>query len=350
MASKLSWEKTDENKGSIAFFPGQGSQHVGMGKDLFDNFKIVKELFEEASDAVSLNLKKLCFDGSESDLMLTENTQPALLVTSVAAFRVAESERGYSPFAVAGHSLGEYSALVAAGAFPLASAAKWVRERGRSMQVAVPSGQGGMAAVLNVDDTKIEELCKAALIVAKTKRHAAHAGGEKSDITVECVLSPANFNAPGQTVIAGAADAVSEAIALLRVGDEFKGKAIPLAVSAPFHCALMAPARERMKEVFSMASKAEKPRALRFPYIPNRTAKLTSEASLVFDLLVEQIDHSVLWRQTVTMLIERGFVSSVEFGPGKVLQGLAKRISSAHTGVTFTCAGVSDVKTLGELS
>jgi [acyl-carrier-protein] S-malonyltransferase len=337
----------------VAFFPGQGSQHVGMAKDFYDNFKLVREIFEEASDATSLNLKKLCFDGPESDLMLTENTQPALLTASIAAFRVAETEKGFTPAAVAGHSLGEYAALVAAGAFPLASAARWVRERGRAMQVAVPAGQGGMAAILGVEDSVIAELCIAAVKAAKEKRAHGAAGngtsGTADEVTVDCVLSPANFNAPGQTVIAGSADAVNEAIALLKAGEAFKGKAIPLSVSAPFHCALMAPARNRMAELFGLAGAGEIPRALKFPYVPNRTAKLTQEASVVFELLVEQVDHPVLWRQTGSMLITRGFERAVEFGPGKVLAGLMKRISSAEA-KTFVCTGVSDVKTLNELA
>ena len=332
-----------DSKLPLAFFPGQGSQHVGMAKDLHENFKLVRELFEEASDAISVDLKKLCFDGPESDLQLTENTQPALLLASVAAFRVAETEKGFRPSAVAGHSLGEYSALVAAGAFPFASAIRWVRERGRAMQVAVPPGEGGMAAILGVDDDTIDRLCKAAALTAKEKRVAG------TTSTVDCVLSPANFNAPGQTVIAGSADAVAEAVALLKAGTAFSGKAIPLAVSAPFHCALMAPARAKMAELFAQAGAAEKPAALRVPYVPNRTAKLTQEPSVVFELLVEQVDHPVQWRQSVSMLIERGFERAIEFGPGKVLAGLAKRISSAE-GKAFACTGVSDAKTLNELA
>lgn len=335
-----------DSKLPLAFFPGQGSQHVGMAKDLHENFKCVRELFEEASDAISVDLKKLCFDGPESDLQLTENTQPALLLASIAAFRVAETEKGFEPSAVAGHSLGEYSALVAAGAFPFASAIRWVRERGRAMQVAVPPGQGGMAAILSVDDATIEKLCGAAVAAAREKRTT---GPEVAGSAVDCILSPANYNAPGQTVIAGAADAVAEAVALLKAGGTFSGKAIPLAVSAPFHCALMAPAREKMAELFAKASAAEKPSTLRFPYVPNRTAKLTQEPSVVFELLVEQVDHPVLWRQSVSMLIERGFTRAIEFGPGKVLAGLAKRISSGE-GKAFTCAGVSDAKTVNELA
>ncbi len=329
----------------VAFFPGQGSQHVGMAKELHENFKLVRELFEEASDAISVDLKRLCFDGPETDLVLTENTQPALLVSSVAAFRVAESEKGFKPSAVAGHSLGEYSALVAAGAFPLASATRWVRERGKAMQIAVPAGQGGMAALMGLEDEVIEALCSAAVEIAKAKRR----DGATPDITVECALSAANYNAPGQTVVAGSADAVTEAVALVKAGDRFKGKAIPLAVSAPFHCSLMAPARERMAELFSQAKPNEKPSALRFPYVPNRTAKLTAEPSVVFELLVEQVDHPVLWRQSVATLIERNYGPAVEFGPGKVLQGLVKRIATSFPSKTFIASGVSDARTLAAL-
>ena len=218
---------------SFAFvFPGQGSQHVGMAKDLHENFKLVRELFEEASDAVSVDLRKLCFDGPESDLTLTHNTQPCLLTASVAAFRVAELETGFKPQLVAGHSLGEYSALVAAGALPFATAARWVRERGQAMQQAVPAGQGTMAAVLGLDDAQVQEVCKLATHNARGKR----AAGENSELTVSAMVEPANFNAPGQIVIAGSVDAVAEAVTLIKSGSPVAGgKAIPLSVSAPFH-------------------------------------------------------------------------------------------------------------------
>lgn len=338
----------------IALFPGQGSQHVGMAKDLYENFKLVRDLFEEASDATSLHLKKLCFEGPESDLLLTENTQPALLTASVAAFRVAEVEMGFVPSVVAGHSLGEYSALVAAGAFPFASAARWVHERGRAMQLAVPAGQGSMAAIMGMDDESIERLCKMAVENAKSKR----ASGEKTGMTVDCVLSPANFNAPGQTVIAGSVDALAEAVALVKAGEAFSGKAIPLSVSAPFHCALMLPAKKKMSELLSAGASmsgstssssenAPAPKLL-YPYVPNRTAILTAEPSVIYELLVDQVDHPVLWRQTLTMLIERGYSSAIEFGPGKVLQGLSKRIVGAIPGAAFACGGISDTVSLNE--
>lgn len=323
----------------VALFPGQGSQHVGMGKELFENFKIARETFEEASDATGLHLKKLCFDGPESDLVLTEHTQPALLTTSVAAFRCAESELGFKPALVAGHSLGEYSALVANGALPLASAARWVRERGASMQKAVPAGQGSMAAVMGMEDAVIEKLCAAAVTSAQAKR----ASGEIKDMTVECVASPANFNAPGQTVIAGSKDAIDEALALLKAGGEFSGKAVPLAVSAPFHCALMQPARNRMAELFAAAK--EKPTSMNCGYVPNRTARITTEPSVVFELLVDQVDHEVRWRQSVTAMLEQDYATYVEFGPGKVLQGLMKRIAAAAQ-KSYEAFGVNDVASL----
>ncbi|MGK5081743.1 ACP S-malonyltransferase [Bdellovibrionota bacterium FG-1] len=308
----------------VALFPGQGSQQVGMAKDLYANFKVVREIFEEASDAIQLNLRKLCFEGPEAELTATENTQPCLLTTSVAAFRVAQKELGFRPDAVAGHSLGEYSALVAANVFPLATAVSWVRERGRAMQQAVPAGQGTMAAIMGLDDAAIERLCQLATQNAKTKRSS----GENPDLTVEVIVEPANYNSPGQTVIAGSLDAVNEAIALVKTGDSFDGgKAIPLSVSAPFHCRLMRPARERMEEIFGNSLAAARPKSPSFPYIPNRTGRLNTEAGIVFEMLVEQIDHSVLWNQSMKTLLEAGATTAIEFGPGKVLSGLMKRIA-----------------------
>lgn len=337
-----SQQQSPLNCSSIALFPGQGSQFVGMGKDLLENFKIVKELFEEASDSIHINLKKLCLDGRESDLTLTENTQPCLLVTSIAAFQVAVSETGYRPSAVAGHSLGEYSALVAAQAFPLSTAVRWVHERGKAMQAAVPAGQGTMAAVLSLDDQKIIELCKKATQNAIQKR----AQGEHTELTVEAVVEPANFNSPGQVVIAGSTDAIHEAIQLIKSAPEFSGgKAIPLSVSAPFHCRLMAPARDRMANLFSAALAHETPKTLNYPYVPNRTGILTQEPGIVFELLVEQVDHPVLWKHSMAHLIEKDFNHFIEFGPGKVLSGLMKRIAQP-LGKSCNSFQVSDTSSL----
>lgn len=325
----------------LALFPGQGAQHVGMAKELFDNFAIAREIFEEGSDAIKVNLKKLCFDGPESDLVLTENTQPALLTASVAAFRVAEKEHGLVPTLVAGHSLGEYSALVAAGALPYGSAMRWVRERGRAMQIAVPAGQGTMAAILGLDEASVRSLCEAATRDAVAKRES------RPEITVDSVVEPANFNSPGQVVIAGSVDAVEEAQALIKSGAYPGGKAMPLSVSAPFHCRLMKPARDRMAEIFSKA--VVTPGALSCPYLPNRTARVTGESGVIFELLVEQVDHPVLWEQSMKTAMQAGHARAVEFGPGKVLQGLAKRIAKATSGSleVLSVGNLDSVKELG---
>ncbi|MGE0615642.1 MAG: ACP S-malonyltransferase [Bacteriovoracia bacterium] len=323
----------------IALFPGQGSQHVGMAKDLFDNFRLAQELFEEASDAAKVNLKKLCFDGPEADLTATENAQPALLLASTCALRIAEKETGFQATLTAGHSLGEYSALVATGAIPFATAIRWVRERGLAMQKAVPRGEGSMTAVLNMEDALVEKMCAEATRLAAAKRPSS----DYQHLSVAPLVAPANFNAPGQIVISGSVDALAEATALMKT-PEFSGKAIPLQVSAPFHCALMKPSRDRMADVFAKTPDAEKPHALKCPYIPNRTARITTEASLVLDFLVEQIDHPVLWKQSMENLLqahEGPELKAVEFGPGKVLQGLAKRIAK-NAGKTFQVESVGD--------
>jgi [acyl-carrier-protein] S-malonyltransferase len=340
---------------TVALFPGQGSQHVGMAKELCDNFAVARQVFEEASEAIKVDLKKLCFDGPEAQLTLTEFTQPSLLTASVAAFRVARAEFGFAPDAVAGHSLGEYSALVAAGSLPLARAAYWVRERGRAMQTAVPAGQGTMAAIMGMDDEVVVELCKQATQSARDKR-AKSGTPETADgepLSVDALVEAANFNAPGQVVIAGSTDGVAEALALIAAakgtGGPFSGgKAIPLQVSAPFHCKLMAPARERMAELFALATGSEKARAPEFAYVPNRTARLTREAGVVFDLLIEQVDHPVLWRQTMTGLFNEGFLTTVEVGPGRVLAGLAKRIAQkvGPEPLSPRIFGISDCETL----
>jgi [acyl-carrier-protein] S-malonyltransferase len=314
----------------FAVFPGQGSQHVGMAQDLYANFALVKELFEEASDAIHIDLKKLCFEGPESDLTLTENTQPCLLTASVAAFRVAEKELGFVPGAVAGHSLGEYSALVATGSVQLGAAVRWVRERGLAMQKAVPVGEGTMAAILGLDDALILSLCKKATAQAIQKR--AENSGDPDELSVEAIVEPANYNSPGQVVIAGSTDGITESIHLVKTDLEFAGgKIIPLQVSAPFHCKLMAPARERMAEIFSQVGSAHRPKMPNCPYVPNRTGRMTRETGLVFELLIDQVDHPVLWKQSINALLDAGYTHSVEFGPGKVLSGLIKRIAAPST-------------------
>jgi [acyl-carrier-protein] S-malonyltransferase len=327
----------------FAMFPGQGSQHVGMGKDLYENFAEARAVFEEVSDSVSKDIKKLCFQGPETELVLTENTQPCLLAVSVAAFRVAVKETGLTPAAVAGHSLGEYSALVAAGFLPLSITAYWVAERGKAMQSAVPVGQGGMAAIIKLGDDKINMLCKKATDRARLKRSG------RPDLVVETCVEPANFNTPGQTVIAGSYDALEEAISMVKLDSDYAdGKAIPLSVSAPFHCRLMKPACDRMAELFKRASPESRPRPSAIPYYPNRTGRLSREPGTVFEFLIEQVDHPVLWRHTLLAAIDAGYTQAIEFGPGKALVGMAKRAAEG-AGKPMLLANVSDTTTLKAL-
>ena len=267
-----------------------------------------------------------------------------MLVTSIAAFRVAAEETGFNPTYMAGHSLGEYSALTAANSLELSKTARLVRERGIAMQEAVPPQEGTMAAIIGLDDDVVGKLCVKATANAHSSRlKTNHA------FTVEPIVEPANYNAPGQTVVAGSADAVEEALKLIKTDNEFaKGKAIPLQVSAPFHCKLMSPAREKMADLFSRLADADKPKTPKVPYLPNRTARPTREATLVFNFLVEQIDHPVLWKQTMTAVMETGCTTFIEFGPGKVLAGLLKRIAQ-NSGKQCQAFSVSDPASLKNL-
>ncbi len=285
----------------IAFvFPGQGSQVVGMGKALCDQFAEAGAAFEEAEDALGLDLRELCFRGPEAELNRTEYTQPAILTASVAALRVLERHGGVRPAWVAGHSLGEYSALVCAGAFPLAEAAVVVRERGRLMQEAVPRGEGSMAAILGLDAAAVSELCEEA------------ADGE--------VVAPANLNGGGQVVVSGARGAVERASQLAR--DRGARRVVELAVSAPFHCALMRPAAEGLREVLEGVAAAP----LAVGVVTNVEAALNSDAERVKPLLVEQVVAPVRWEESVHALRALGCGRAVELGPGKVLSGLVRRI------------------------
>lgn len=299
-------------------FPGQGSQYAGMGKELADNFPVAGELFEEADDALGFKLSALCFSGPEEELKLTTNTQPAILTVSVAAFRVVQAEKGLSADFVAGHSLGEYSALVAAGALSFADAVKTVRARGAFMQEAVPVGTGAMAAILGAEPEILAEIC------------AEAAQGE--------VVSPANFNSPGQVVIAGHATAVNRAIEIAK-GRGYR-KAMLLPVSAPFHCSLMTPAGERLAGVLAGISVA--PPSL--PVITNVEAEPNQDPARVKELLVRQVSAPVRWEDSVRRMVELGVTRFVELGPGKVLSGLAKRISKDAS----TC-NVEDLATLQAL-
>jgi [acyl-carrier-protein] S-malonyltransferase len=280
-------------------FPGQGSQKVGMGRELADAFASSRAAFEEADRALGFALSTMCFDGPEEELRLTANTQPAILTASIAALRAFET-RGLRPDYVAGHSLGEYSAIVAAGGLALADAVVAVRRRGQYMQEAVPVGQGAMAAILSLDAGAVAVAC------------AEAAQGQ--------VVSPANLNCPGQVVIAGHAAAVERAMELCKKAGA--KRAVPLPVSAPFHCALMRPAQERMAADLAGLGF----RDLDVPLVSNVDARTVRGASEVRDGLVRQISGAVRWQQSIELLVREGVTTFVELGPGTVLSGLVRKI------------------------
>jgi [acyl-carrier-protein] S-malonyltransferase len=284
---------------SVAFvFPGQGAQRVGMGKALAEAFPEARGVFAEADDALGFSLSRLCFEGPETDLQLTANTQPAILATSVAALRVLEA-RGARPAWVAGHSLGEYSALVAARALDLRDAVVAVRRRGGYMQEAVPAGEGAMAAILGLELAGVEQACRDA------------AQGQ--------VVSPANMNAPGQVVIAGHAPAVDRAVEACKAAGA--RKAVRLAVSAPFHCALMAPAQTRLARDLSRVPFQDPG----VPVVNNVDARAVRTAGEAREGLVRQVSAPVRWQEGMELLEREAVSTFVELGPGTVLSGLIKR-------------------------
>lgn len=297
----------------VFLFPGQGSQSVGMGRELAEKFPIAKRTFEEADDALGFTLSRLCFEGPEEQLRLTEFTQPAIFTVSVAAQRVL-AERGITPDYVAGHSLGEYSADVAAGVLAFSDAVKTVRSRGRFMQEAVPAGEGAMAAVLGLSSEDAAKACADA---------ATQTGG---------VVSAANFNSPEQTVISGAAAAVERAGALAK--ERGAKRVVPLPVSAPFHCALMQPAQDRLADLLRGLRFGD----ARFPVAVNVDAKVLTGADDLRDALIRQVTGPVRWVESMRLLISHGPVRFVEVGPGKVLCGLMRQIDR-----TQTCMHVDDV-------
>lgn len=302
--------------GKIAYiFPGQGSQKSGMGKDLFDSFPAAREAFGEADEALGFPISEICFSGSEEDLALTTNTQPAILTTSVAAFRAMKTAGFPDPDYVAGHSLGEYSALVAAGSLSLADAVRTVRKRGALMQEAVPVGQGSMAAILGLELKAVEQGCEEA------------AAGQ--------VCSPANMNSPGQIVIAGDSDAVDRACGILK--EKGAKRAIKLNVSAPFHCSLMKPAADGLAGDLNAIGF----RDLKFPLIENVSGRPNSAGARVAEALEEQIFSPVRWLQTLNELISLGVDTFVEVGPGKVLCGLVRQ-----TDREVRCVNVEDSESL----
>ncbi|MEP6743181.1 MAG: ACP S-malonyltransferase [bacterium] len=287
---------------SIAYiFPGQGSQYPGMGKNLAENFVVARRIFEEADDALHFSISRLCFEGSVEELQLTENTQPAILAVSVAVLRTIESEGFPKPDYVAGHSLGEYSALVAAKSLSLSDAIQTVRSRGRYMQEAVPPGVGAMAAVMGAELKVIEEAC--------------------TEAQQGQVCAPANINSPNQVVIAGNAEAIERAGELLKSAGA--KRVVKLHVSAPFHCALMLPAQERLAFDLESVSFHD----LSVPLVTNVDASSNKAADAARDSVVRQVSAPVRWLESMQWLIQEGVDSFVEVGPGKVLCGLMRQIS-----------------------
>lgn len=284
----------------LAFlFPGQASQYSGMGRDLAANFAESKAVFDEADEALGFSISRLCFEGSEEDLKLTENTQPAILTVSVAAYRALESH-GVTPDFGAGHSLGEYSAVVAARGLDFPIAVTLVRKRGRYMQEAVPAGTGAMAAIMGLSPTDVAEVCKKA------------AENE--------IASPANLNSSEQTAISGHAGAVKRAVEI--ASQSGAKRAVILAVSAPFHCELMAPAQKRLEAELRAANF----RNLQFPVVTNVDAEAITSGEEARDALIRQVTQPVRWLDSVREMIDSGVTIFVEVGPGRVLSGLLRQI------------------------
>jgi [acyl-carrier-protein] S-malonyltransferase len=301
--------------GKIAFlFPGQASQYPGMGKDLAEKFPAARAVFEEADRTLGFSISQLCFEGPEDALKLTANTQPAILTVSVAAYRVL-AEKGITPQYVAGHSQGEYSALVAAGALTFGDAVRLVRARGLYMQDAVPAGEGAMAAILGLAPAQVAEICKKA------------ADGQ--------VVSPANLNSPDQTVISGAAAGVKRAVEL--ASQAGAKRAVILPVSAPFHCEMMMPAQQKLEADLRKATFTP----LQIPLVTNVDAGIITTGDEARDALVRQVSLPVRWEESMRELVEQGVSMFVEVGPGKVLSGILRQIDrSVH------CVNVEDEASL----
>ncbi|MDT4968917.1 MAG: [acyl-carrier-protein] S-malonyltransferase [Acidobacteriota bacterium] len=299
-------------------FPGQGSQYSGMGKDLAERYPASRKVFEEADDALGFSISQMCFGGTAEELQLTENTQPAILTTSIATLRAMEEEGMPAPERVAGHSLGEYSALVAAGALSLSDAVRTVRLRGRFMQEATPVGSGAMAAVLGAEVEAVAAICQ--------------------EVEEGEVCAPANINSPNQIVIAGHAGAVDRAIAVIK--NRLGKRAIKLNVSAPFHCALMKPAAERLAAELEQIEFND----LRVPMVTNVDAAAITSGQEAREALIRQVSSPVRWLESVQNLIKEGVGTFSEVGPGKVLCGLLRQIDRSAN-----CVSIGDVESLENL-
>jgi [acyl-carrier-protein] S-malonyltransferase len=328
-------------------FPGQGSQTVGMGHNLYDTYPAARAVFEEADDALGFALSKLIFEGPEEDLKLTEHTQPAILTVSIAAWRVLAPElesRGLAPVFAAGHSLGEYSAHVAAGTFSFTDAVRTVRLRGQFMQQAVPAGQGAMAAILGLDAERINDICAkvsdeltqappsnpgdpaqqsaATLTAINDPANPATTTAEAAS-RISAVVAPANLNSPDQTVISGSTAAVE--LAAARCKEAGAKRTVMLAVSAPFHCALMQPAQDELASQLESIAFHDPT----FPIAANVDARLLTRASETRDALVRQVTGAVRWVECIKLLQQSGATHFIETGPGKVLSGLNRQIDRA---------------------
>ncbi len=305
-------------------FPGQGSQSPGMGKFLWQEFSEARQTFEEASDGIGIDLKKLCFDSDEKTLSLTENTQPALLTVSVATSKVLNLKLGLKPAMTAGHSIGEYGALVTSQVIDFQTAIKAVRLRGQAMQSAVPVGEGSMAAVMGLDALETQKLCD----------------WIKQSSQISGVLSPANYNSPGQIVISGSASLIEWAQKNFKGEEVFQKKVrlIPLQVSAPFHCELMKPAEEKMRLFFASVNFREPTSLL----VQNFTAHVESQPERIKENLVRQVSAPVLWMQSMEKSLELDLTQMIECGHGKVLSGLLKKIN----GDRFAVYGVNSLEDL----